>query len=163
MKNQRTAIAVGSVIGLLWLIGSLAPRTPDTPQASQDAKQAEVAEQKPQTQAAEPAQIDGGKAEELMTIAYLMHVNPDGEKGPVRCNLKPVEGENFVLCLYPSAGAEPVHRGLWVAKQNGEDFKFYAVNGKALTALEKLSRYPDEFMKQPQAHKIDIPKVLAAF
>jgi|GEM_PF-3304178 len=59
----------------------------------------------------------------------------------------------YVLCAITSA--EFVSKqGLWIY----EDGIFYAVNGKALTAAEKLGKE-----RYPTAHEVDIPKVLAQF
>ncbi len=110
-------------------------------------------------------QLDASKATEMLELAYLQYVNPDGKLGTVNCKHKVVDDENFVLCIYPSTVSEtkPIHRGVWIARQTGEDFKFYAVNGKALNALEKLDMYPKEFLKEQVPNKIDIPKVLNSF
>lgn len=115
----------------------------------------------PSPESTAPA-LDVAEATATLTSAYLQEVNPDGRHGSVRCDHKAVDSQNFVLCVYPSAGADPIHRGLWIAEQNGSSLKFYAVNGKALTALDKLDQYK-EFTKQPDAYKIDISSVLERF
>lgn len=100
------------------------------------------------------------EAEDIITLAYLDQVNPNGSGGPVSCRHKEIESKQFILCEFENHGYR--HRGLWEVQKDGSKFVFYALNGKALTALERLRSYPD-FRTHPQPQMIDISAALDVF
>lgn len=107
-----------------------------------------------------PISIDFDKAEEILTLAYLNHIPLASKPGPVICKHKVINSRNFIICWFPN-GFKGGHTGLWeVIEKNGK-LSFLAINGKALTALDRFNS--PGFAKHPNPLSIDISATIKAF
>lgn len=71
-----------------------------------------------------------------MELAYIQYVKPDGV--PVSCNYREIEQRHFAVCGLNYGAAQLAQRGLWEIVAAGSDYTIYALNGKALSALDKI-------------------------
>jgi hypothetical protein len=95
------------------------------------------------------------KATLALQQAYAEYVVPSSVTN-LECISKTSQDTQFVLCTY-GEGRWP-HKGLWMVDGN----QFYALNGKALAALEKLGNAPSH-AKLPIRTKVDVPGVMSLF
>lgn len=80
----------------------------------------------------------------------------DGSATNLACQSKVVQNSEFVLCSYGD-GQWP-HRGLWMV----DGGRYYALNGKALSALEKL-KSNSSFSTLPSRVTVDVSGVMRTF
>jgi hypothetical protein len=106
--------------------------------------------------------IDGSspyqKAVDEITTAYVMKVNIPGRA--VVCDHKELQARQFIFCKLKSLDGE-ANLGVWevVGKDNP---LFYALNGKAITALDTLSLGAN-FLRHPSPAKLDISAIIEDF
>jgi hypothetical protein len=72
------------------------------------------------------------------------------------CVSKVMQNHEFILCTY-GEGRWP-HKGLWMV----DGGHFYALNGKALTALDKL-KHNSNFSQLPPRMDVNVSGVMSAF
>ena len=101
------------------------------------------------------ASESSSKAALALQQAYTAYVIPSSVTN-LECSSKISQGHQFVLCTY-GEGRWP-HKGLWMADGN----QFYALNGKALAALEKIGSAPGH-SKLPNRTKVDVSGVMGLF
>jgi len=91
-----------------------------------------------------------------LEAAYKNLVITTKDSGTLDCNSKVLQGHEFVLCEYGIGKWS--HKGLWMV----EGINYYALNGKALTALQKL-KGNGSFQELPPRINVNVPAAMSAF
>lgn len=98
--------------------------------------------------------------------AYVMDVKP-ADASFTNCRYGLVDSRHVVRCGISYGGTQLAQVGYWEIELNGAGFTAYAMNGKALTALDRISRagshssasYPGAFKSGAGRAPLDIAKL----
>jgi len=74
---------------------------------------------------------------EALDTAYVLKVKPQ-DASFTKCAYKKLEDRHVVRCGISFGGIELAQKGFWEIEISGGKFVAYAMNGKALSALEKI-------------------------
>lgn len=75
---------------------------------------------------------------DALEVAYILKVKPQ-DASYTKCVNKMIESRHVVRCGISFGSTELVQKGLWEIDASDGQFVVYAMNGKALSALEKIS------------------------
>jgi len=78
-----------------------------------------------------------GKAAEELELAYITHVKPP-DASFVECGYRQFEERHIVKCGVSFGSTKTAMNGFWEVVNNGGTATTYAMNGKALQALEHI-------------------------
>lgn len=115
-----------------------------------------------------PPQIQKGF--DALDGAYATDVKP-GDAAYTQCKYAHVGAHHVVRCGTSNGGAELANIGYWEIEPTGDAFALYAMNGKALAALARITRpgaistkgYPGAFRSGSGRTPLDIPEAAKAF
>ncbi len=107
---------------------------------------------------------------EALNAAYVIDVKPAGAKF-TRCDYGLIDSRHVVRCGISYGSTQLAQVGYWEVEQQGEAFIAYAMNGKALAALDRINRpgshstttYPSAFKSGAGRSPLDIEKATEAF
>lgn len=110
------------------------------------------------------------QALDVLDGAYASDVTPADAKF-TQCAYKLASERHIVRCGLSFGGAELAQIGYWEIVGNDASFSVYAMNGKALAALDRITRpgaisstaYPGAFKSGAGRTPLDMAKVSAAF
>lgn len=102
--------------------------------------------------------------------AYATDVKP-ADATYTQCAYKLIQSRHVVRCGVSFGGTELVQLGYWELERQGNSFAAYAMNGKALSALERITRqgstsitaYPRAFGSGAGRQPFDIAVTSEAF
>lgn len=146
-----------------------ANRSPEEKQAEQAARdQAKQVEQAARDEAkAREAQAERAKqGVEALDMAYVMDVKPADAKF-TNCRYGVVDARHVVRCGVSYGSLQLAHVGFWEVDAQGAAAVVYAMNGKALAALDRITRpgshsstaYPGAFKSGAGRRPLDIEKI----
>lgn len=93
-------------------------------------------------------------ANDILTLAYIERVK-DQNASFVRCSQRKFENRFFYRCGISYGGTVLANNGLWEAAADNGKLVLYAMNGKALTALDKIGE-SGEFQKGHSRPRINM-------
>ena len=102
--------------------------------------------------------------------AYASDVKP-ADASYTQCRYGLADSRHVVRCGISYGGPELAQVGYWEIESQGEAFVVFAMNGKALTALDRITRpgslsstaYPGAFQSGQGRAPLDMPKVNESF
>jgi hypothetical protein len=97
---------------------------------------------------------------DILELAYIQHVK--GNAASVRCAAAEYQGRYFVQCGLNFGGPELAQNGLWEAAERNGALALYAMNGKALRALEKIGE-GERFHRGHDRPKVNLSDVRELF
>ena len=77
-------------------------------------------------------------AQGVLTGAYASDVKP-ADASNTQCKFADVDGRHVARCGISYGGAETAQNGYWEITAQGDKYALYAMNGKALSALDKIN------------------------
>lgn len=103
---------------------------------------------------------------EALDGAYVSDVKP-ANASFTECRYGLVDSRHVVRCGISFGGTQLAQVGYWEIERQGEAFIAYAMNGKALSALDRITRpgalsttaYPGAFKSGSGRNPLDIPRV----
>lgn len=102
--------------------------------------------------------------------AYATDVKP-GDAKFTQCEYALVGSRHIARCGVSFGGPQLAQLGYWEIERNGDSFVLYAMNGRALAALDRITRpgststtaYPSAFASGQGRVPLDVSKAAAAF
>lgn len=102
----------------------------------------------------------------VLTGAYASDVKPADAKYTL-CKYAQLDGRHVARCEVSYGGTETTQRGYWEVTAQSDSYTIYAMNGKALTALDKINAttsltskaYPGVFKSGHGRPPLDVAKV----
>jgi len=93
---------------------------------------------------------------DALELAYITKVKPENASY-AGCAYLEMEGRHLARCGISYGSRDLGNKGVWEITSEGGKFVIYTMNGKALTALEKISE-SEEFRKGHGRPYLDISK-----
>ena len=101
------------------------------------------------------------QAYDALDAAYVLKVKPQ-DASFTKCVYKAIENRHIVRCGISFGSTEISHKGFWEIEKESGTFVVYAMNGKALAALEKIG-VTDQFKAGVGRTPLDIQNASLAF
>ncbi len=101
------------------------------------------------------------QAYDALDAAYVLKVKPQ-DASFTKCVYKAIEGRHIVRCGISFGSTELIRKGFWEVETESGQFVVYAMNGKALTALEKIG-ISEQFKSGVGRTPLDIQNASLAF
>jgi len=163
---KKAFLWIGVVLVALIAVGAIIEATESPEEKAARAAEAkeimaarEVAERKRRDREALEKLV--GPASDVLTLAYINRVK-DQRASFVRCSQREFESRFFYRCGISYGGTALANNGLWEAAADNGRLVLYAMNGKALAALDKIGE-SNEFQRGHSRPRIDTGHVYALF
>lgn len=98
---------------------------------------------------------------EALDTAYVIKVKPQ-DASFTKCAYKALESQHVVRCGISFGSTELAQKGFWEIETSSGKFVAYAMNGKALSALEKIGA-SDQFKSGAGRAPLNIQNAEATF
>ena len=163
---KKALLWIGVVVVALIAVGTIIEAT-ESPEAKaaraaavkEDMAAREVEDRKRRDREALEKLVE--PASDVLTLAYINRVK-DQRASFVRCAQREFESRFFYRCGISYGGTALANNGLWEATADNGRLVLYAMNGKALAALDKIGE-SSEFQKGHSRPRIDTAHVYALF